>query len=67
MLLGDKTVYVSSNHNLNITFVVVSLNNQFILFSFLSAYKPSSQVLVLVHTSEILFVPVDTLVLFIQH
>jgi len=35
MLPGDKTVYLSNNHNLNVTFIVVSLNSQFILFSFL--------------------------------
>jgi len=59
MLLGDKTVHLSNNHNLNVTFNVVSLNSRFILFSFLlhwggdSAYKPSAQFLMILHSSEI--------------
>jgi len=63
MLLGDKTVYLSNNHNLNVTFIVVSLNSGFILFSSRlhwggvadSAYKPLAQFLIHVHTSEILW------------
>jgi len=60
MLLGDKTVYLSNNYNLNVTYIVVSLNSRFILFSSHfhwggkvvvadSAYKPSAQFLMLVH------------------
>jgi len=45
MLLGDKTVYLNNNHNLNVTFIVVSLNSRFIYFPFFALGGGGVQIL----------------------